>query len=287
MAQSRAERLLLVTGLSGAGKSTTLKRLEDMGYEAIDNVPLGLLGSLAAGGANMPAALAVGIDARTRDFQAHAFAAELDGLRAQAGLDVKLLYLDCDEEVLHRRFTETRRRHPLAADRPVIDGIRHERRLMEPMRDRADLVLDTTALSAADLARLVAGHFALSGSPGLRVFVLSFGFRRGVPRDADLMFDVRFLANPHYIDVLRPLTGLDPAVAAFVEQDPDFAGFFQRLEEFLRPLLPRYAAEGRHYLTIAIGCTGGRHRSVVVAEKLAEKIAQAGAMVQVNHRDIT
>jgi UPF0042 nucleotide-binding protein len=133
---------------------------------------------------------------------------------------------------------------------------------------------------------LVVGHFALTGSPGLRLFVVSFGFRRGVPRDADLMFDVRFLANPHYIDDLRPLTGLAPAVAAFVEQDADFAGFFQRLEDFVQPLLPRYAAEGRHYLTIAIGCTGGRHRSVVVAEKLAARLASTGAMVQVNHRDI-
>jgi len=185
-----------------------------------------------------------------------------------------------------RRYTETRRRHPLAGDRPVLDGIHLERQRVWPLRDRADLVIDTTTLNPGDLKRLLQGHFALGAAPGITIFVTSFSYRHGLPRDADLVFDVRFLRNPHYVAALRPLTGRDAPVGAFIEADADFAPFFQRLCLLLAPLLPRYEREGKSYLTIAIGCTGGRHRSVYLAERLAAWLSEQGRPVGVNHRDL-
>ena len=205
---SRRARLVLVTGMSGAGKTTALKTLEDSGYEAVDNLPLKLLSSLLQPGAAHSEALAIAIDIRTRDFAVDAFEAAVAPLVARDDLDTRVLFVECDDEVLRRRYTETRRRHPLADDRPVIDGIRHERNLIQRLRDRADVVIDTSDLEASDLRRIVAGQFALDGAPGLAVFVNSFSFRHGLPREADLVFDVRFLANPHYDPLLRPLTGL-------------------------------------------------------------------------------
>jgi UPF0042 nucleotide-binding protein len=273
--------VLLVSGLSGAGRSTALKILEDLGYEAVDNLPLGLLGGLAADHPVRP--LAIGIDSRTRGFTPSALLARLDRLR-QDGLGAKLLYLVCDDAVLARRFTETRRRHPLAMDRPVADGIRQERLLLEPLHRRADLVIDTSALSIGELKQLLGGHFA-SPRPAATVAVTSFSYRAGLPREADLVFDVRFLGNPHYVEALRPLTGRDPAVAGFIEADPAFVSFFAALTALLSPLLPLYEREGKTYLTIAIGCTGGRHRSVFVAERLAAWLGREGREVVLRHRD--
>ncbi len=281
-----ATRLLLVSGLSGAGKSTALKALEDLNYEAVDNLPMSLMASLLRPGRAAAGPLAVGIDIRTRDFAVGTFLNQLDQLLARGDLDVGLIFLDCDDDMLQRRFTETRRRHPLAADRPVADGIRHERRLMYDVRQRADLVIDTSLLTLADLRRLLAGHFSTADEAGLMIAVTSFSYRRGLPREADLVFDVRFLANPHYNDQLRPLTGQDPAVGAFIDQDPHFEPFFDRLSAMLLPLLPRFENEGKSYLTIAVGCTGGRHRSVYVAERLAALLAEQGHPAQVRHRDI-
>jgi RNase adapter protein RapZ len=277
-------RLLIVTGVSGAGRSTALKAFEDMGYEAVDNLPLSLLPNLL----NAPAAppLAIGIDVRTRDFGVNALLATLDRLVAEHNLDLRIVFLDCEDDRLVRRYTETRRRHPLAHDRPVLDGIHLERQRVWPLRDRADLVIDTTALNPSDLKRLLHGHFALGAQPGIAIFVTSFSYRHGLPRDADLVFDVRFLRNPHYVAALRPLTGRDAAVGAFIEADADFAPFFKRLCLLLAPLLPRYEREGKSYLTIAIGCTGGRHRSVYLAERLAAWVGEQGRRVGVNHRDL-
>ncbi|MBF0306177.1 MAG: RNase adapter RapZ [Alphaproteobacteria bacterium] len=283
---SRSGRLVIVTGMSGAGRTLALKALEDLGYEAVDNLPLSLLSSLVRPGDGMSRPLAVGVDVRTRDFGAAPVLDTLDRLVAESDLDVRLLFVDCDDEVLGRRYTENRRRHPLAADRPLIDGIRHERALLAPLLARADVVLDTTALPPGELKRQVEGHFALDAGQGLTVFVTSFGYRRGVPREADLVFDVRFLNNPHYDPLLRPLTGRDRAVAEHVAADPDFAHFFGGLTSLLSPLLPRYAAEGKSYLTIAVGCTGGRHRSVAVAERLAAWLRDSGRRVDVRHRDL-
>jgi len=272
--------LVLVTGLSGAGRSTALKVLEDLGYEAIDNLPLGLLGSMARGGGP----IALGIDIRTRSFAAGTFLDQID--RFGAGARTTLLFLDCDDEVLERRFTETRRPHPLAADRRVADGIAAERRLIAPLRARADLTIDTTNLNGAELRRLLAGHLGLGNGPGMRIFVTSFSYRGGLPREADLVFDTRFLANPHYQPALRPLDGRDPRVADYVARDPACAAFFGGMTEMLAPLLPRYEREGKSYLTIALGCTGGRHRSVAVAERLAAWLAGLGRPVELAHREL-
>jgi UPF0042 nucleotide-binding protein len=282
-------RVILVTGMSGAGHSTALKALEDMGYEAVDNLPLSLLQSLAArpGAADVDRPLAIGIDIRTRGFSAETFMAELERLAQQQELDVRLLFLDCDDEVLFRRYTETRRRHPLTADRPVADSVRHERQLVVPLRARADLVVDTTMLTAADLRRLLNGHFTLAPLGGMSVFVVSFSYRHGVPRESDLVFDVRFLDNPFYDPRLRPLSGRDAAVAEHIERDPGFKPFLDGLTGVLQPLLPRFVHEGKSYLTIAVGCTGGRHRSVYVAERLAGWLGEQGYPVSLNHRDLS
>lgn len=284
-------RFVVVSGLSGAGKSTALKLLEDYGYEAVDNLPLALLRRLAASddgdsaGTRPRRAIAVGIDSRTRDFQPDQLIALLGELRQRDDLAVQLLYFDCEDEVLLKRFTATRRRHPLASDRPIADGIAAERRLMMPLRAAADLVIDTSMAALPDFRQALAAQFALDALPGLSIMVLSFSYKLGLPREADLVFDVRFLRNPHYDDALRPHTGDHPDVAAYVGADPGYADFFSRLRDMIDALLPRYTEEGKRYLTIAIGCTGGRHRSVVVAEALGKHLREAGQRVDIRHRD--
>ncbi|MEI6486117.1 MAG: RNase adapter RapZ [Sphingomonadales bacterium] len=275
--------ILIISGLSGAGKSTVLRALEDAGHEVVDNLPFSLLGALSAGDTGRP--LALGIDSRTRGFDAAALGQEVAALR-DGGRDVRLIYLDCGDDVLIRRFSETRRRHPLSQDRPAIDGIRAERDLLAPLRRWADLVIDTTELSVTDLRARVTERFGGGFSPGLTVTVLSFGFSAGLPRDADLVFDMRFLANPHWKPDLRPLTGEDDRVAAYVADDPLYAPTLDKIDDLVRTLLPGYAREGKAYLTIAIGCTGGRHRSVAVARALAARLATAGHPVALMHRDI-
>lgn len=279
-------RLLLVTGMSGAGRSTALKVLEDMGYEAVDNLPLSLLSRLMHSPTAADRPLAIGVDIRTRDFSAVAFLEEIDRLAAEPNLDCTLLFIDCEDEVLRRRYTETRRRHPLAADRHVADGILHERRLLESLRARADQVLDTSDFSPGDFRRIVQERFGLEPEAGLAVFVVSFSYRYGLPREADLVFDVRFLRNPHYMPALRPLSGRDAEVAAYVATDEDFDGFFKGLTAMLTSLLPRFSREGKAYLTIAVGCTGGRHRSVFVAERLDQWLRDEGHRVSLSHRDL-
>ena len=276
--------LILVTGVSGAGKTSALKALEDMGFEAIDNVPLSLLGRLVAPG--FPHPIAAGVDIRTREFGADAFMNQIDELRARADVDVKVLFMDCDDQVLTRRYAETRRRHPLAIDRPVADGIRQERTLLAPLREQADVIMDTSDMSLGAQKAAMEDHFSIHSDPGLPVFVVSFSYKNGVPRDADLVFDVRFLRNPHYDLELRPLTGQDEKVGSHVADDPGFDEFFSHLTALLGPLLPRYAAEGKSYLTIAVGCTGGRHRSVYVAERLGAWLTQQGEKARVRHRDL-
>jgi UPF0042 nucleotide-binding protein len=278
--------VVLVTGLSGAGKSSALNALEDLGYEAVDNLPLSLLASVAEPRGARGGALALGADIRTRDFDVARFIGEIEALRRKPGLAVTLLFLDSDDEVLSRRFTETRRRHPLASDRPVADGIRLERERLEALRHAADLVIDTSQLKLADLKHALAERFAPGRGAGLSVFVTSFSYRRGLPREADLVFDVRFLANPHYEERLKDLDGRHPEVAAFIAADSAYRPFFDSLAGMLIGLLPAYEREGKAYLTIAIGCTGGRHRSVFVAERLTEAIAASGWRVSARHRDL-
>ena len=279
-------RVVLVTGKSGAGMSTTLKYLEDLGHEAVDNLPLALLRPLLDQPAGPDRPIAIAIDSRTRDFAADLLSGELDAVRARNDLDVRLLFVDCDFEILLRRYTETRRRHPLAIDRPVADGIRAETVLLKPLQDLADMVIDTSLMTIHDLRRLLFGHFSLAEPRGLFVFLTSFSFRRGLPREADLVFDVRFLKNPYWDSTLRALTGLDEAVQQAIAADADFERFMQGLTDLLEPLLPRYTQEGKSYLTIAVGCSGGQHRSVYVVERLAEWLKTRTSRLGLNHRDI-
>lgn len=284
------KRILLVTGMSGAGKSVTLKTLEDLGWETVDNLPLTLLERLLAvpdGGddAILDRPLAIGIDSRTRAFDARAIVDRLKRLRDH-GLDISTLYLDCSGSELTRRYSETRRRHPLAPDRPAVDGIARERERMEPLRRWAEQVIDTTDSTANDLRLLIRQRFAVRAAAGPVVTCMSFGFARGVPRNADLVFDLRFLANPHWVDALRPLTGLDADVGAYVAADPSFAEAVERIGGLIDFLLPRYRDEGKAYVTIAFGCTGGRHRSVYFTETLASRLRDAGFSPTVVHRDM-
>jgi RNase adapter protein RapZ len=274
--------VLLVTGLSGAGKSTALKVLEDLGYEAVDNLPLSLLGPLLAvpGGRR----LAIGIDVRTRAFSPSLV---LDAIATHAtpARAIRVLYLDCAGHELVRRFSETRRRHPLALDRPAGDGIALEREMLADLRRVADVVIDTTDFSSNDLRRAVSTRFGAQGHKALTLTLMSFGYARGVPRDADLVFDMRFLKNPHWEPDLRPLTGLDPAVAAHVQSDPLYGPAFEAIMGLLTLLLPGYAREGRAYLTVAFGCTGGRHRSVAVAQAAGAALEDKGWSNAIVHRD--
>jgi UPF0042 nucleotide-binding protein len=291
--ESPANRLplLAVSGLSGAGKSTALKALEDLGYEVVDNLPLALVDALIS--APMPAdavptelrPLAFGIDARTRAFDAEALVARLHALK-QAGTDIRLLYLECADDQLVRRFSETRRRHPLAIDRPAADAIGLERRLTEPLKRWADLVIDTSDLSVTDLRRRIAEQLGQADRARLTITLQSFGFAHGLPRNADLVFDMRFLANPHWDMALRPLTGEDVRVQAHVQADPAYAPAVDRIADLLATLIPSYGREGKAYLTIAIGCTGGRHRSITVARDLQMRLAAFGHATTLDHRDL-
>ena len=285
-----AERaLVLVTGMSGAGKSTALKILEDLGYEAIDNLPLSLLSDLvqARDDGSRQGALALGIDSRTRGFDPGDIERYLGPLLGAEGPGaIALLFLDCETEVLRRRFSETRRPHPLAHDEPVDEGIQRERALLGWVRDRADITLNTSRLSVRDLRSIIAARFEPEARRAPAIFVLSFAYSQGVPPDADFVFDVRFLANPHHVPALRPLTGREPEVARRVRDDPAYDPFFEGMVAMLSPLLPAFERDGRSYLTIALGCTGGRHRSVAAAEHLAEVLGGGRWQVTVRHRDL-
>lgn len=274
--------VLLVTGMSGAGKSTTLKALEDLGYEAVDNLPLSLLRPLLAAPADRP--LAFCVDSRTRAFHAR-HVLDLIARSAANGRPVRILFLDCSGYELVNRFSETRRRHPLAGDRPAGDGIAREREIMAELRRAADVVIDTSDYSSHDLRRALEGRFRTTATRPMTLTIMSFGFARGVPRDADLMFDMRFLRNPHWLPDLRPLTGTDPRVAAHIAEDPAYEPAFAAIMDLLLLLMPGYVREGRAYVTVAFGCTGGRHRSVAVAEAAAPWLAARGWANSVVHRD--
>ena len=291
MRHTRPDRILLVTGMSGAGKSTALKTLEDMGWEVVDNLPFSLLDRLLATrpseGASGARPLALGIDSRTRGFNAQAIIERVKAMREGESANIGTLFLDCTGAELERRYSETRRRHPLAPDRPAGDGIARERELIAPLRRWADHVIDTTASTSNDLRLELRTRFEVDhgGEPVLSL--MSFGFARGLPRNADLVFDMRFLRNPHWDSVLRPMTGLDAAVGEYVRADPAYADAVSRIADLLLLLLPRYKAEGKSYITVAFGCTGGRHRSVHVAESLSSQLREKGFSPTVTHRDLT
>lgn len=287
----RPKTILLVSGLSGAGKTTALKTLEDIGWEVVDNLPLLLLdrlleAPLPEGQAGEDRPLAIGIDTRTRGFDAAAIVARIKTLRERHGHDVETLFLDCSGAELERRYSETRRRHPLAQDRLAADGIARERELLEPLRRWAGHVLDTTSFTSNALQQEIRSRYSLDGLSAPVLTLLSFGYSRGLPRNADLVFDMRFLRNPHWDMELRPRTGQDAGVSAYIAEDPAYETAVSQIEALLLTLLPRYAEEGKAYVTVAFGCTGGRHRSVHVTERVAETLRQAGFSPTVSHRNM-
>ncbi len=276
-------RLLLVTGMSGAGKSTVLDALEDMGWDVVDNLPADLLqGFVENEGQCRSVSAAVGMDVRSRGFDPEGLH-ELIG--SIGGVEPEILYLDCAEGELIRRYDETRRRHPLAPDRPAEDGIARERRLTFPLRAEADYVLDTTDLSPAELRDELRLRYGGDGDQPV-LTIVSFGFARGISRTADLVFDFRFLPNPHWIDELRPLTGEQQPIHDYLAGDPGWAETMDRIEALLIDWIPRYWAAGKSYVTVAFGCTGGRHRSVAAAVEMAERLRRAGFAPNVRHRDL-
>jgi UPF0042 nucleotide-binding protein len=285
------QRLLLVTGMLGAGKTTALRVLEDLGWEVIDNFPIRLLERLidspaepAHGESRAP--LAIGFDSRTRGFNPHDIITRVKRLTARDDLELTTLFLDCASVELERRYNETRRRHPLAADMPVASGIRAERELLEPLRRWADVMIDTSAFTSNELQQVMRERFAGLAHQAMTVTISSFGFSRGMPPVADLVFDMRFLDNPHWIAELKPQTGLDPAVGDYIRRDTAWDEAFGRIRDLVLLLLPRYEAQGKPYVHIAFGCTGGRHRSVFMAEKIAAALRKGGFSPTVLHRNL-
>ena len=289
-------RVVLVSGLSGAGKASILRALEDLGYEAVDNPPLTMVPDLVI---RSERPLAIGLDARSRGFNPDLVLSTLGTLCQNPKLQPELVYAWADETVLLRRFTETRRRHPLSPQGRVLDGIAEEAKLTRPLRREAGLVIDTSHLPLAELRKLIETRFRPGlptdvQQPGMAVSLVSFAFPAGLPREADMVFDARFLRNPHYDPVLRPGTGLDKAVASYIEADPDFTGFINGVKALLTLVLPRFVQEGKKYATVAVGCTGGRHRSVHIVNLLARSLpAPSGSQaeqrewrVTVTHREL-
>lgn len=280
-----SHRLVLVTGPSGAGRATAVNALEDIGFEAIDNLPLSLLPRLLDG-PPIGRPLALGIDVRNRDFSTNAMVELVDTLSADESVDVDLLYLDCSADVLVRRYSETRRRHPLAPVESPIQGIERELELLGPLRDRANVLIDTTELTPHDLRAEIERWFAEKATQRLAVSVQSFSYKRGIPRGVDMVLDCRFLRNPYWQADLRALSGLDDRVATHVAGDDRFEAFFSEVQALVELLLPAYTEEGKSHLAIAFGCTGGQHRSVAVAEKLANALAASGWQVSKRHREL-
>ncbi|KUR72819.1 nucleotide-binding protein [Novosphingobium fuchskuhlense] len=285
------QRILLVTGVLGAGKTTALRTLEDMGWEAIDNFPIRLLDRLLEtepGSAQLDAGspLAIGFDTRTRGFDPTRTIERVKRLAARSDLAVTTLFLDCGGAELERRYNETRRRHPMSEGKPAATGIAAERELLEPLRRWADVVISTTDFSTNDLQQAIREQFSRLTPQRTTVTISSFGFSRGTPPLADLVFDMRFLANPHWDDALRPQTGRDAPVGDYIRRDPAFGEAFGRIRDLLLLLLPRFEAQGKAYVNIAFGCTGGRHRSVFMAEQIASALREAGFSPTLLHRNL-
>ncbi len=282
--QARRQDVVLMSGLSGAGRSTALGALEDLGWETVDNLPLALAPRLVAPGSDRP--LALGVAAHGRDFSTAGLIELAAALRATPGVAASLVFLDAADAALIRRYDETRRRHPLAPAEDAATGVARERDLLSALREQADMLIDTTALSPHALKAEIQSLLARGAGAGLAISVQSFSYKRGAPREADMVMDVRFLRNPHWEQALRPRDGRDPEVADYVAQDPLCAPFFERLAELVLMLLPAYKREGKAYFCIGLGCTGGRHRSVALSERLAARLTSEGWRVTLRHREL-
>ena len=278
-------RVVFVSGPSGAGRSTAIRALEDLGFEAIDNLPLSLLPRLLEG-PPITRPLALGTDTRNRDYSAQALIAAVDRLSSDPDILADLVYLDCAADVLERRYSETRRRHPLAPEDQPMLGIKLEQDLLAPVRARAGILIDTSEMTPHDLRAEINRWFTAGGQQNLALSVQSFSYKRGLPTGADLVFDCRFLRNPYWEDRLRALDGRDPAVAGYIAEDPRFPAFAAQVTQLIETLLPAYREEGKSHLTVAFGCTGGQHRSVAMAENLSAHLARAGWQVSKRHREL-
>jgi UPF0042 nucleotide-binding protein len=286
--QRDQRRLVILTGLSGSGKSTVLKTFEDLGFYCVDNLPVELIpifSEMHFGGTSEISRAALLVDAREGG-QLVSLPETIRQLHRE-GLPVELVYIEATEESLLRRFSETRRPHPLGHNKPVRVGLRQERQLMAPIRKIADLVIDTSRFNVHELRQFITERFRARGKRPLLVSLVSFGYRYGVPVDADLVFDVRFLPNPHFVPRLRRFSGKDKRVARYIRSFPQTGEFLRRIEGLLNFLIPYYIREGKSYLTIAFGCTGGRHRSVMLAEAIRRALAKHGYPAKVLHRDLT
>lgn len=282
---TQGHRLVLVTGPSGAGRSTAIDALEDLGYEVIDNLPLSLVPRLIDG-APLPRPIALGMDVRNRDFNATALIELIDGLTRDPRVSLEVLYLDCAPSELIRRYAQTRRRHPLAPAETPTEGVAREIDLLAPIRVRADHLIDTTEMSPHDLKAELAQWFGRDTLHRLAVSVQSFSYKRGLPRGVDMVFDCRFLQNPYWTPALRDLDGRDAAVIDFIKSDERFTPFFEKLRDLVMLLLPATVEEGKAHLSIGFGCTGGQHRSVAIAELLGNSLAEAGWAVSKRHREL-
>ncbi len=291
MTASTVKNVLLITGLSGAGKSTALKTLEDIGWETIDNFPIRLVEGLlktppSSSRGDQDPPLALGFDSRTRGFEPDQLIRRIKKLQANEDFLISTLYLDCAGGELERRYAETRRRHPLALDRPAKEGIALERAQLEPFRRWADHVIDTSGLSANTLQKEIRQEFEIEDAALTTITITSFGFSRGLPNNIDLLFDVRFLTNPFWESDLKLMTGRDQEVAEYIAKDPAYDESLRKFEDMLVFLLPKYQDAGKAYVNIGIGCTGGRHRSVHVAEALSKNLQAAGFSTTVSHRNL-
>jgi len=278
------QKVIVVSGPSGAGRSTAINVLEDLGFEAIDNVPLSLISRLTDGALNSP--LAIGIDVRNRDFSTSRVVDVLKQLRARTDIDCQLLFLEASEDTLVRRYSETRRRHPLSPNAPAIEGIRREARILAPLREQAEVLLDTSDSSPHDLKARLTDWFGDGGAALFGITLQSFSYKRGLPKASDMTFDCRFLKNPHWDPSLRSSTGLDAPVGAYVDADPLADPFKQKITDLLLMLLPAYRTEGKSHINIGFGCTGGQHRSVYITEQVALALAEKGWQVSKRHREL-
>ena len=284
--QEREQEIVVVTGPAGSGRSTAIGALEDLGFEAIDNLPISLLPRLFSG-PPLTRPVVVGIDPRNRDFSVAGVLETIEAVARETSTKPVLAFLDCDAQTLLRRYNETRRRHPLSPSGSPRVGIEREIALLAPLRERADVLIDTASLTPHELRAEIGRLFGEGAAGGeLVVGLESFSYKRGTPRSSDMVIDVRFLRNPHWDAELRPRDGRDEAVQAFVKADPAFGPFYDKLTDLLRFLLPAYSAEGKSYFSLGIGCTGGRHRSVTLVESLAKTLAQDGWRVSTRHRDL-